>query len=165
MSMFTKTTLAKKPKTRESEAAAYIYSAILIVMVLCQLFNFNDFLTLLESFWLPGGTTAAYLLGGAIVVSEVFALPFLLGMKLSPLMRIISMILGWIVPLKWLGLALWLNLTVNAVSNIGFLGTTFKIIPGWWAVTFCIGLILLTAWSSWGMWPIITKRHKKHKSK
>jgi len=153
MNIFVKATPAKKPRTPESQKVAYVYSFVLIVLALSQLSNFNDFLTLLESFWLPGGAPVAHLLGGIIVVSEVFALPFLLGMQLSPLMRVISMGLGWLVPLKWLGLALWLNLTVNAVSNIGFLGTTVRLTPGWWAVFFSIALGILAAWASWGLWP------------
>jgi len=162
MNIFTKATVAKKPKTPESQKVAYLYSFILIVFALSQLFVFDDFLTLLESFWLPGGITVAYLVGGIIVVSEVFALPFLLGMKLSPLMRIISMGLGWLVPLTWFKLALWLNLTINAVSNIGFLGTKVHLVPGWWAVFFSIALGILAAWASWGMWPFAGRKKRSN---
>ena len=161
MSIFVKATPAKKPKTRDAQQIAYLYAFILVVFVVTQLFTFSDFLRLLESFWLPGGTTIAYLLGGIIVVSEVFALPFLLGMSLSPLMRVVSMVLGWLVALIWIKLALWLMLTVNAVSNIGYFGTMIRLTPGWWAVFFGIALGILTAWASWGMWPFVTKRKSK----
>ncbi|HZJ34602.1 MAG TPA: hypothetical protein VFD55_01130 [Candidatus Angelobacter sp.] len=154
MSIFVKATSAKEPRTREARNIAYMYAAILIVFVLTQLFNFDEFLALLESFWLPGGVPVAYLLGSIIVVSEVLALPFLLRMKVSPLMRIVSMILGWLVSLIWLKLALWLTLTVNAVSNMGFLGTTIRLTPGWWTVLFSVALGILAAWASWGLWPI-----------
>ena len=153
MSVFVKATPAKEPRTRETQKIAYMYAALLVVFALSQLFNFDSFLTLLESFWLPGGVPVAHLLGGIIVVSEVFALPFLFGMRLSPSTRIISMILGWLTPLIWLKLSLWLNLTINAVSNMGFLGTTVRLIPGWWAVFFSIAIGLLAAWASWGLWP------------
>jgi hypothetical protein len=159
MNILAKTTVARKPKTPESLQIAYTYSFVLVVFALCQLFNFSDFLTLLESFWLPGGASVAHLLGGVIVVSEVFAIPFLLGIKLSPLMRVISMGLGWLVPLIWFMISLWLNLTINAVSNIGFLSTTVRIMPGWWAVFFSIALGILAAWASWGMWPL-SEKHK-----
>lgn len=152
---------AKQPKTSDSQKAAYLYAGILIIFALAQLFNFQEFLTLLDSFWLPGGEPVARLIGAIIVVSEVFALPFLLEMPLSPLMRVVSMVLGWIVPIAWLKLSLWLAFTTNAVSNIGFLGTTVSVTPGWWNVVFCIALGILAAWASWGLWPL----GKKHKSR
>ena len=161
MNILDKATLAKKPKTRESQKIAYMYATILIVFVLTQLFTFDKFLVLLESFLLPGGVFTARLLGGVIVASEVLALPFLLGLKLSPFMRIISMVLGWLAALVWLKLSLWLVLTVNAVSNIGFFGTTVSMVPGWWAVFICIALGILAAWASWGLWPFAGKLNKK----
>lgn len=159
--MFVKTTSAKKPKTVESQKIAYAYAAVLTVLVLCQLFTFDDFLILLESFWLPRGDVTANLLGAIIVISEVFALPFLLGMNLSPLMRVVSMVLGWVVPAAWFKLSLWLIFADNAVSNIGFLGTIVSLTPGWWAVFISIALGFMAAWASWGMWPI--EKHKKTK--
>lgn len=154
MTILTKATSAKKPKTNESRNIAYIYAAILVIFALFQLFTFEKFLVLMDSLWLPGGKPTAYLIGSVIVVSEVMALPFLLRLKLSPLMRITSMVLGWLVPIIWLFLTLWLLLTINAVSNIGFLGTTVDLIPGWWAVFVCIAIGILAAWSSWGLWPV-----------
>lgn len=143
---------------------AYIYAALLIIFAVSQLFNFNEFLTLLESFLLPGGAPVAHLLGGIIVISEVFALPFLLGMRLSPIMRIISTILGWLTALIWLKLAFWLNLTINTISNMGFLGTTVHLTPGWWAVFFSLSLCLLAAWAGWGLWPFAIRCPAKAKN-
>lgn len=160
MNIFVKATLAKKPRTKESEQIAYAYAAVLVALVLCQLFTFDGFLSLLSGFDLPGGEVAARLTGSIIVVIEVFALPFLLGMNLSPLMRIISMVLGWLVPLAWLKLSFWLIITSSAASNIGFLGTLVRVTPGWWAVFVCLALGIMAAWASWGMWPI--ERRKRH---
>ena len=161
MRIFVKAEEAKKPRTHESRNIAYMYAAILVIFALSQLFTFDKFLVLIDSFWLPGGTSVAYLLAGVIVSSEVFALPFLLGMKISPLMRVLSMGLSWLVPFIWFLLAVWINFTVNAVSNIGFLGTVVILIPGWWAIFFTMSIGLLSAWASWGMWPF--KRGKNTK--
>lgn len=160
MNVFAKTTPAEVPKSKESEWVAYAYAAILVILALCQLFTLDKFLPLLSDFSLPGGEVTARLTGSIIVISEVLALPFLLQMRLSPLMRVVSMVLGWIVPIAWLKLSLWLMLTVNAVSNIGFLGTLVAITPGWWAVFVSLALGILAAWASWGMWPI--ERRKRH---
>ena len=154
MSIFVKSTSALKPRTRESQQVAYFYVVVLVIFALCQLFTFDKFLILLGNFGLPGGIVVSNLLGSVIVVSEVFALPFLLGMRLSPLMRVVSMVLGWSVPAMWLKLSLWLCLVGNGASNIGFLGTIINLVPGWWSVFVSIAIGLIAAWASWGMWPV-----------
>ena len=153
MKIFTEPHQAKKPKTGESQKIAYAYAIILVVLVLCQLFTFDKFLTLLQSFGLAGGAAFARFIASILVVSEVFALPFLLRLDLSHLMRVVSMVMGWLVPLVWLGLSLWLVFTINAISNIGFLGTVVSLTPGWWAVFISVSLGLMSAWASWGLWP------------
>ncbi len=161
MNLFVSATSAKTPKTVESQKIAYAYAGILTILALAQLFTFNEFLTLLEAFLLPGGAPVAHLVGGLIVVSEVFALPFLLRLKVSPLMRAVSMVLGWLVPLVWLKLTLWLIFTSNPVSNIGILGTTIKLLPGWWVACISVSLGILAAWASWGLWPYKPRSNKK----
>jgi hypothetical protein len=153
MNIFIKATKAKKPRTSESQKIAYAYAAILIIFALTQLFTFDKFLILVESFGLPGGDIVARLFVSTIVTSEVLALPFLLGLNLSQLMRVVSMVLGWAVPLAWLKVTLWLLFTTNSVSNIGLLGTTVSLTPGWWLVFVSIALGILSAWASWGLWP------------
>jgi hypothetical protein len=153
MKFLRKTTPAPKPRTKESRQISYAYAIVLIVLVLCQLFTFDKFLTLLQVFAFPGGDVTAHLVGSLIVISEVFALPFLLELNLSPLMRAVSMVFGWMVPLVWLILALWLIFATNSVTNIGLLGTVVAVIPGWWAVYISIALGTMAAWASWGLWP------------
>jgi len=153
MKFIKKTTPAPKPRTKESRQIAYAYAIILIVLVLCQLFTFDKFLTLLQGFAFPGGDITAHLVGSLIVISEVFALPFLLELKLSPLMRVVSMVFGWITPLVWLIMALWLIFAANSVTNIGLLGTVVDIVPGWWMVYISVALGTMAAWASWGLWP------------
>jgi hypothetical protein len=153
MKQFFKSTSALKPRTRDSEQVAYLYAFILTVLVLCQLFTFDKFLVLLEGYNLTGGQLMAHIVGSLIVVSEVFALPFLLGLKLSLLMRVISMVCGWLVPLLWFILSLWLVTVAPYVQNVGFLGTVTDLIPGWWTVYISFALGVLAAWTSWGLWP------------
>lgn len=153
MSVLVKATPAKAPRTRDSQTITYFYAAILVVFVLAQLFTFDNFLPLLAGFNLPGGDTTAYLLGGVIVASEVFALPFLLNMSLSPLMRVVSMGLGWLVPFIWFLLILWLNINIGSTSNVGFLGTIAHLSCGPWAILISLALGILAAWSSYGLWP------------
>ncbi|MEI7539670.1 MAG: hypothetical protein WCJ36_02800 [Candidatus Saccharibacteria bacterium] len=153
MSVLVKATQAREPRTRESQTIAYAYGAILVIFVVAQLFTFDKFLPLLASFNLPGGDAAAYLLGGIIVVGEVFALPFLLNMSISPLMRIVSMGLGWLVPFLWFMLAIWLNTNVSGTPSFCFLGTIANLSCGPWAILISVALGILAAWSSYGLWP------------
>jgi len=157
MKFIWKTTPAPKPKTKESRQVAYIYAAILIIIVLCQLFTFDKFLLLVQSYGLPGGDSMTYFVGSLVVISEVFALPFLLELDLSPFVRVSSMVFGWLVPFIWFTLALWLVINVNAVENIGLLGTIGSLVPGWWAVYVSTALGIMAAWVSWGLWPLKSK--------
>ncbi len=161
MSGFVNATLAKRPRVRQARQVACFYAAILVIFVLAQLFTFDEFTILLTEFNFPGGAPFAQLVAVVIVVSEVFALPFLLELSLSPLMRIVSMILGWAVPIIWIKLAFWLIFSATTVTNIGYFGTVISLIPGWWAVFFGIALGILAGWSSWGLWPFAI--HHKHK--
>ena len=158
MSLLAQESFPAPAKTERSRTIALFYAAILIVMAVGQLYAFEKFIPLVESFWLPGGHGTATLLAGVIVMAEVLAVPFLLRMSLSPLMRIFSMVMGWIVPAVWLYIAVWLNVTTNAVNNIGLFGTKVPLMVGWWAVFFTIALAILAAWASWGMWPTLHKK-------
>lgn len=163
MNIATKATPAKKAKTKDSGNIAYAYAAILVILSVAQLFTFDKFLLLLEDIAFPGGVPVAHLFGGMFVASEVLALPFLLGFKLSHLMRILSMVLGWLVPLMWFLISLWLALSTNVISNVGFLGSAVKLMPGWWAVFVSIALGILAAWAGWGLWPFETRRKQSKK--
>ena len=146
-------TPAPTPKTPRIVPIATLYAAILTLMAVSQLFYFEEFISLIGSFWLPVDRAGVYVIASSIVIAEVFALPFLLRMYLSPLMRLVSMTFGWIVPAIWLILCVWIQLQTHALSNIGFLGEVVDIPPGWWSIVFSASLGVLAAWASWGMWP------------
>lgn len=158
MKDFLKSSLPQPPKSSDSKKAAYLFSAILVIFALGQLFTFNDFLDLICGYRLIGGVFVGRLFGGLLVIFEVFALPFLLGMRLNQTFRIISMIMGWLASLGWLKLSIWLNISVNSVNNVGFLGTKIQLVPGLWAISFSFALCILSAWASWGLWPILKKK-------
>lgn len=151
--------MKQKPATSDTSSAdmwrvqmiALGYAGILTVMATLQLFEFEEFMPLVESFWLPGGVVIAALIASLIVACEVLALPFLLRMSLSPLMRYVSMVCGLLVPAGWLTIAIWLNVTHNVVDNIGFLGTKVTLPVGWWAVYMTLALLVAAIWSAWGM--------------
>lgn len=157
MKIFEKATNPAPARTRESQRAAYIYAAILIIFSLGQLFTFDEFSTIIRTFGISNSLVIARLIASLFVVFEVFALPFLLGMRLNNFVRVISMIFGWLVPLGWLFVVLRLSIMNIVLPNIGFLGAKFQMASGWWSVSFVLSLVILAIWSSWGLWPLKRK--------
>lgn len=165
MSILRTPTPAPVPKTKDVKRIATFYAAILVIMAVAQLFTFESFLQLVVSFDLPGGPQVAYYTAASLIVVEVFALPFLLRMPLSPAFRWVSLVCGWLVAVKWLIVTVWLAVQDNAVSTIGFLGTVVDMMPGWWAIFISITFGILAGWASWGMWPRHTGKRRRFSRK
>lgn len=153
MSVLPKSTPAPTPKTDLSKQIALIYAALLVIMSVTQLFTFEDFLKLVSDFNLPLGTSLGHVIAPLLVASEVFALPFLLRMYLSPAFRWFSMFLGWLAAALWLFITIWVVTTGQQVATIGFIGTVTNLMPGGWAICMSVALAILAAWTSWGLWP------------
>ena len=153
MSIFVQPTIAPSPKTKDVRRIATFYAGILVVMLVAQLFSFEEFVSLIVSFQFPGGEQLAHFDAAFIVVVELLALPFLLRMSLSPLSRWVSIVAGWLVAATWLKFTVWLVVSDSMVNNVGFLGAAVETMPGWWAIFMSIAFGILAAWASWGMWP------------
>lgn len=162
MTWFVQATPAPAPRSKDSGRIAVLYAIILVGFALAQLFTFDGFKTLVQDFGLPVGDVWTAALAPLIIVCEVFALPFLLRMPLSPAFRWLSMILGWLVAFVWFGISTWLVLSDASVSTVGFSGTVGELTPGWWAMCVSLALGVLATWSSWGLWPSVRRvPHKK----
>jgi hypothetical protein len=151
MSFFSKATAAPIPKTRNAWLAGLMLAGFFVIMVVGQLFTFEDFPGVMMAMGLPAGETLAALYAGIVVTLEVLALPFLLGLRLSVAMRVVSMVVGWLVVGVWLGISLLVNLN-SAGGDSGLLGATVPLPAGWWSVWFCLALGILAVWAAWGMW-------------
>jgi len=153
MSIFVKSTPAPKPRTANSIKIATFYAAILVVFSVAQLFSFEEFLVYIQLTGLPFSETLNYAFVPVLIVAEVFAIPFLLRMRLSPAFRYVSLFLGCVAAGMWIFLSSWVVLSNAPVDSIGFLGTVVTLIPGWWAIFLSLALGVLAAWSVWGLWP------------
>jgi hypothetical protein len=153
MSILAKPTAAPKPRSKDAPLIAMSFAVILGVMAVTQLFTFDQFLELLSTFAVPFSGEVTYLMGAVIVVTEIFALPFLFRMPLSKAFRWVSMVCGWLATIIWVKLTLWLVITEPLVNNVGFFGTLVGLLPGWWAVMVAVALAILAGWASWGLWP------------
>jgi hypothetical protein len=159
MSLFVQATPAPAPKTTNAKTVSLIVVAVLLVLAVAQLFKFEKFFEVFGTDFV-GGEAGARIFAAFIVTFEVGALPFLLGMRLSPAMRVMSMGAGWCVAFAWFVVSLWENVT-HTVAHSGFLGTTVSLPTGWWSVLFSVAFGVLVAWASWGMWPCqVISKHK-----
>ena len=114
------------------------------VVLVAQLFSFEKvpmiFSEVIEVNMLVAGVIASF-----IVVLELYSLPFLLGMALSKLMRVCSMVSGLAVLLFWLLVSIYTQLHSTVPINIGFLGT-IPITNGWWIVSSMTVLLTMFVW-------------------
>lgn len=91
---------------------------VLTLVGLIHLFRIDTFIPILDNA-LPGGNVAASIAGLLIIISEIFAIPFALRMKLSPLARFMSGALLVLAPLWWVLIDIW---SYGIVDNTGQLG-------------------------------------------
>ena len=153
MSLFAHTTAAPKPRTINSFKVAILYAVILTGIAVIQLFKFEDFILYIQSINLPLGSSANYAFLPLMIVAEVFALPFLLRMDLSPAFRYVSLFLALLAAALWIFLTCWVVLSGAPVGTIEFSGTSVSFLPGFYAISISLALGVLAIWASWGLWP------------
>ena len=132
--MITLPVATEPPKTRQALGVplGWVCAIAMIVMALIHLFRIDTWLPLLNGA-LPGGMMTASLVGALIVIFEVLAVPFLLRMKLSPLMRVVSGFAVALVPLAWLLIAIWgLGFSYSTTQLASFISTP----SSWWLILF-----------------------------
>lgn len=156
MSFFAIPTTAPKPKTTKIRSVSLVFASFLVVLVVSQLFTYEEFPAALTTLGIS--EPAAHFLASIIVVSEVLALPFLLFIKTSPLMRAVSMVSGWVAVLALFILTVWENVGISLSGNSMLFGATLSVPRGWWSVCVAIALGVLAAWTAWGMWPKFSKK-------
>lgn len=143
-------------------ASALMLAVFLVVMAVGQLFTFDEMIELVGRFGIVSSHGAAVALVSVLAVCEVFALPFLLRMNLSQLMRVVSTACGWVVAVLWL----WISVTATtngfAHSNIGFFGEKLPVPIGWWTIAYSLVLVAIMAVVTWGFWFADHQRGLRH---
>lgn len=128
-------------------------------MVVGQLFSFEKFLPLIKSYPLPSDQIAM-LIAGLIVTSEVFALPFLLRMPVSLLMRWFSLVCSLFAAGIWLVLVIIILTTTNNLDNSGMFGTKLVIPAGTMQLAVAVIMSVLAVVSAIGLRPSARSRKK-----
>jgi hypothetical protein len=133
-----------KVRTDYAQWAGWIAGGVLILASLLHLFRIDTFLPLLDKA-LPGGYTTAALISAIILIVEVFSVPFLLRMKLSPLMHLVSGFNAVLAPLAWLLIAIWGFGHSTSTAEFGEFLKTPSSIPL---------MMLNTAWLGFNIWTL-----------
>jgi len=153
----------RRPTSSSVQAVAWYLTIFFVVASVSQLFAFEDFPTLMDGS-LRGGIYQATTFAALVVVFEVFAVPFLLSMRVSILMRYVSLVSGWLALIMWLLLSLHQN-TDPGVLNAGLFGTKIIVPSGWWLTTFLVALLVLQGFATWGMRPWNQPPHARRSHK
>lgn len=144
---------ADQPRSTAYRNIAWIYAAVLTIMAVGQLFSFEKFIPLMTDYALPGGHGTGMLIAGLAVVAEVFALPFLLRMPLSPLMRWFSLVCSLLIAGLWLGLAITALTYSSTIHNSGMLGLKVVVPAGVASLILSLIIGVLAIYSAVGLWP------------
>lgn len=127
---------AAKPASTSAQVAGIVYAGVLTLLALAQLYTFEKFIEILPSAVSSEGGVALYLLAPLIVVLEIFSLPYLLRLTVSPAFRFVSRVFGWLVPIFWVGIGI---LSGVAIENTGILGDVIAVAG---LTTISMGLLL-----------------------
>ena len=116
---------ASNPPKLEKSYGAWLgraAAAVLVVMALVHLFRIDTLIPLLDEV-LPGGAGWATFVALLVVLSEIFAVPFALRMKLSLLAQFISATLIILAPFLWFLIDIW---AYGTDASTGMLGQFVK---------------------------------------
>lgn len=114
----------KKPTNPPKPVKSYgillgrLAAVVLVSMAVIHLFRIDTFIPILDEA-LPGESVAASAAALLIILSEVFAIPFALRMRLSPLAHLVSGALLVLAPLWWVLIDIWTMSLANATGQLG----------------------------------------------
>ena len=150
-----KAQVVKKPTQLATVSASLYVAMFFVVAVVLQLFAFEDYPSVIDGYNLPLLTGLSLPLAAVIVSLEVLAIPYLLWMKLSPLMRLVSFGSGWLIILYWLAVGMWQSTADFQIGNAGLFGAKVVLPQGWWLVSYSAILLILMAYVTWTSKPLV----------
>ena len=89
-------------RTKRTQAIALVVAALLTIMLVAQLFSYEDFAVTLSALMPYNDNSLLTITAAAVVIAELLALPYLLGMYISTLMRVMSATLAAAVGVFWM---------------------------------------------------------------
>lgn len=142
----TKKTAPETVTDRRHLVVVYALKVLLLVMALLQLVSFEAFAQTLATTGVAS-MQGGVLLAVTLLALEIFSLPFLLRLWLSPLTRAISAVCVLLVPAIWLALILQTTFRTDRLENLGLFGSFIEVPSGGLALGIGVLLALLAVWS------------------
>lgn len=141
--------ISRSTGTTSIRFASLYLAFVFVVMVLSQLFSFERFPDTIGQYsgW---SSSFAHMIATIIVVVEVLAIPYLLGMNLPKLVRVASLVAAWAVLAIWIVIVTGQELMLGSVVNSGILGSSLLIPSGWWLVCYLAALSVLLLYVTTG---------------
>ena len=148
---------ASEPKIKDIRSMGWMVVLLLVVAVFFQVMimlnnsGANSLVAVVsESTWASRLFLSSWMLGVMVFV-EIFAVPFLIGAKVSVLMRLMSMLFGWLVAGVFLVAMLALNLSGSGVSLV--VADMMAIPLDWMFILLAVVFVAPIGWVTWGRWP------------
>lgn len=121
---------------------AFLFAVIAIL----QLFSFENMPGVIGRFWPGLGSETSLLMAALIVIAEIFALPFLLGMQLSVGMRALSLLLTIGTVVYWSIVAFIGMIRTVTLTGIG-IAEPYALFPnGPWFLLMMTGVTIMLVW-------------------
>lgn len=123
---------------------ALALASIYLLLIVTQLFSYEDFFAVMKGYGLPGGAATTVLPTGLLPLLEVVALPYLLSMRLSRRAWEISRAGMIAAPLLWLCVYVISLASGQQALPAGIFGATLPLPLTWWMAAF-VCMILVSA--------------------
>lgn len=136
-----------KVRNRRGSLFGWVAAGILIIFSLVHLFRIDTFVPELAMVF-DGNQTLTLCVAALLVSMQVFALPFLMRMRLSPLAQYVSGGFAVLVPLFWLLVAVWTYGSSQSTAQLG----EFVDVPSS-AILILVNLVWLT-FSYYTIWAL-----------
>ncbi len=138
-----KLAIASYPKQRISHSVllfSWVLAAMFITLATTQLITYEKFFPIMQNYQVLDGAFGK-VLASILVICEVFALPFVLRMKVSRLFRYVSLFCAHIAGAIWVFLGVWAIYYHPPTTGAGIFGGIFHHIPA--EISLFLGLLLI----------------------
>lgn len=119
---------------------AFFLGLVYLLLLITQLFTYEDFPAVIRTWSLPGGEVIVGLLVVIVPLCELFSLPFLFSLPMRNQLVTLSQYATLAAAILWLIISLWLTMT-GTIAESGFFGATLSLPAGIWMLVYSLLLL------------------------
>jgi hypothetical protein len=146
---------ADEPKLKDIKSMGILSGLLFMAMIVFQIITVTGVLSSIVALFsydtVMAGVVFSPILIGILIFIEVFSIPFLTGMRASVLMRLVSMVFGWIAAFVLIASSVLLNVSDSHASLV--ILDNLMVPLDWLFTALALGLGATVAWTTWGRWP------------